>query len=109
MQQRYLYMRPALQTSEAVLLPALPRTRWNEPLLRETAPTAGDEHFVPVTGDWNGQTLALSTHVRSAGSMAGRGVLRAAGVSDSPFSTRARPRYYMPQKRREQCGCRRRF
>jgi hypothetical protein len=38
-----------------------------------------------VTGDWNGQTTALSTQVRSAGSMAGRSVLRAAGVAAGPY------------------------
>ncbi len=100
MQQRYLYMKPALQPSEAVLLPALPRRRWSEPLVMEPAKPPQDDSFVPVTGDWNGQTTALSTQVRSGGSMAGRGVLRAAGVCDSPFMQRSKPRYYMNTTRR---------
>ncbi len=85
MQQRYLYMKPALQPGEAVLLPALPRRYWTEPLVSEPTPAPVNEAFVPVTGEWNGQTTALSTQVRSVGSMAGRGVLRAAGVSVSPY------------------------
>ena len=84
MQQRYLYMKPALQPSEAVLLPALSRRPWTEPLVIEPAAPA-NETFVPVTGDWNGQTTALSTYVRSAGSMAGRSVLRAAGIAAGPY------------------------
>ena len=100
MQQRYLYMKPALQPSEAVLLPALPRRRWMEPLVVEPSRPVQSSAFVPVTGDWNGQTTALSTQVRSNGSMAGRSVLRAAGLSDSPFMQRARPRYYMNSSRR---------
>lgn len=89
MQQRYLYTRPALQPSEAVLLPALPRRRWQEPLVMESAVSARDHTFVPVTGDWNGQTTALSTCVRSNGSMAGRGILRAVGVRMNPYAGRS--------------------
>lgn len=88
MQQRYLYMKPALQPSEAVLLPALPRRRWLEPLVADPARSASDGGFVPVTGDWNGQTTALSTHVRSCGSMAGRGILRAVGAMGYPCASR---------------------
>lgn len=88
MQQRYLYMKPALQPSEAVLLPALPRRRWPEPLVVEPVHSAPDGGFVPVTGDWNGQTTALSTHVRSCGSMAGRGILRAVGAMGNRYASR---------------------
>lgn len=88
MQQRYLYMKPALQPSEAVLLPALPRRRWPEPLVVEPSHAEPDGNFVPVTGDWNGQTTALSTHVRSCGSMAGRGILRTVGAMGTPYVNR---------------------
>ena len=88
MQQRYLYMKPALQPSEAVLLPALPRRRWLEPLVMEPSQTIADSSFVPVTGDWNGQSTALSTRVRSCGSMAGRGILRSVGVMGQPYMRR---------------------
>ena len=88
MQQRYLYMKPALQPSEAVLLPALPRRRWLEPLVVEPAHSVPDSGFVSVTGEWNGQTTALSTHVRSGGSMAGRGILRAVGAMGNPYPGR---------------------
>ena len=84
MQQRYLYMKPALQPSEAVLLPALSGRRRFEPLTLEPAQPEKDS-FIPVTGDWNGQTTALSTQVRSVGSMAGRSVLRQAGIGASPY------------------------
>ena len=88
MQQRYLYMKPALQPSEAVLLPALPRRRWHEPLVMEPAHIVPDSSFVPVTGDWNGRTTALSTHVRPCGSMAGRSILRAVGATGNPYARR---------------------
>jgi len=88
MQQRYLYMKPALQPSEAVLLPALPRRRWMEPLVVEPVHPTTNDTFIPVTGDWNGQTTALSTHVRSCGSMAGRGILRAVGAMENPYARR---------------------
>ncbi len=86
MQQRYLYTKPALQPGEAVLLPALPRRRWQEPLVMEPAVSQRNQNFVPVSGDWSGQNTALSTCVRQPGSMAGRGILRAAGVRISPYS-----------------------
>lgn len=85
--QNEWWMRPALQKSEAVLLPALPR------------PTAAgarfshcfshikmsDEPFRPWAGE---ETTALSTYVRPRGSMAGRSVLRAAGIGVRPFVNR---------------------
>ena len=88
MQQRYLYMKPALQPSEAVLLPALSGRRRFEPLTVEPARPERDP-FIPVSGDWNGQTTALSTQVRSVGSMAGRSVLRQVGIGASPYRTSA--------------------
>ena len=91
--QRYLYMRPALQPSEAVLLPALSRRRWQEPLVMEPAHVPANDSFIPVTGDWHGQTAQtteLSTRVRSCGSMAGRGILRAVGAMENPYARRTR-------------------
>ncbi len=89
MQQRYLYMKPALQPSEAVLLPALTRRKWPELPAMEPLRTPMSNGFVPVSGDWNGQTTALSTRVRSVGSMAGRGVLRAVGAMENPYARKS--------------------
>ncbi|MDD3335775.1 MAG: hypothetical protein PHI98_09730 [Eubacteriales bacterium] len=95
MQQRYSWMRPALQTSEAVLLPALLKRQYGEPRYsdRYTRVKAAEDPFRPVPQEGE-PVLALSTYVRPRGSMAGRSVLRAAGVSGSPFSFRGKPRYY---------------
>lgn len=79
MQQRYMYMKPALQPSEAVLLPALPRSRWQDTVAVEWNALVKNNTFIPATEEWKGQTTALSTQVRPSGSMAGRSVLRAAG------------------------------
>jgi len=99
MLQRSLWMRPALQTREAVLLPALNRRRIAEPLFsdRYTRPKSGEDPFRPLPSEnepSDGLTTALSTYVRPRGSMAGRGVLRAAGVACSPYVRNARPQYY---------------
>ena len=51
---------------------------------------------VPEEGIAAEQPVALSTYVRPRGSMAGRGVLRAAGVSMNPYSQWARPAYAGP-------------
>ena len=91
--QRYLYMRPALQPSEAVLLPALSRRRWQEPLVVEPAHLPVNDSFVPVTGNWCGQssqTTELSTRVRSGGSMAGRSILRTVGAMGNPYARQSR-------------------
>jgi hypothetical protein len=77
--QRYLYMKPALQPSEAVLLPALSRSKWQDTVAVEWNAPLKNETFIPATEEWKGQTTALSTQVRPSGSMAGRSVLRAAG------------------------------
>lgn len=70
--QKQWWTQPALQTSEAVLLPALEG--------RE------EDAFRPVTDEWETpQNLALSTYVRPRGSMAGRSVLRAVGVRSTSY------------------------
>jgi len=87
------WMRPALQKSEAVLLPALEKRNYSEyrfpnRFLHTSMP---QDSFQPVTEAWPAaESTALSTYVRPRGSMAGRGVLRAAGVSASPFVSRRR-------------------
>ena len=78
--QRSLWKRPALQTSEAVLLPALPRMKAAEPVYSDgylhVRPT--EDPFRPVEET---PRTALSTYVRPRGSMAGRSVLRAVGMA----------------------------
>ena len=97
--QSYLWMRPALQISEAVLLPALPRRSvLTEARISDRFTSLSTEPFrpVPEEGIAAEQPVALSTYVRPRGSMAGRGVLRAAGVSMTPYSQWARPAYAGP-------------
>ena len=81
--QRSLWKRPALQTSEAVLLPALPRMKAAEPVYSDgylhVRPT--EDPFRPVEET---PRTALSTYVRPRGSMAGRSVLRAVGIGAFP-------------------------
>ena len=92
--QNEWWMRPALQKSEAVLLPALERRTWSQPRFshRFTHVKPVNEPFLPVGETWQAaETQALSTYVRPRGSMAGRGVLRAAGVNTSPYSRPSRP------------------
>lgn len=93
--QNEWWMRPALQKSEAVLLPALERRSYALPRFSErfTHAKPALDSFRPVTADWAAPepTTALSTYVRPRGSMAGRGVLRAAGVGAD--SVLRRPRY----------------
>lgn len=86
--QNEWWMRPALQKSEAVLLPALPRRMGTTRLLNRFANTPSiSGSFVPVMNDWQPQqkTMELSTYVRPRGSMAGRSVLRAAGIRADRF------------------------
>lgn len=92
--QSYLWMRPALQVSEAVLLPALPRRTFFESRFsdRFVPVQTGDNPFRPVPEEGAGN-VALSTYVRPRGSMAGRGVLRAVGLWQSPVGRSARPAY----------------
>ena len=86
------WMRPALQKSEAVLLPALPRRMGTTRLLTRFS-SGSPSHFLPVEETWPTSSMELSTYVRPRGSMAGRSVLRAAGIRAN--------RYYV------QSGCRR--
>jgi len=90
--QNEWWMRPALQKSEAVLLPALERSayalpRFSDRFAHVRTPTGP---FRPVEGDWSSpvESTALSTYVRPRGSMAGRSVLRAAGVYMTPCERR---------------------
>jgi len=85
------WMQPALQASEAVLLPAMERC---SPVLSRYSnrylPSSGSESvFRPASEVWEReQPLALSTWVRPRGSMAGRSVLRAAGIHTEPVYRR---------------------
>lgn len=89
---RNVWMRPALQTSEAVMMPALQRPRIGEPVYSDRyyrKPTP-ESAFVPVpSGE---MTTALSTYVRPRGSLAGRSVLRAVGMGRD--GQRGKPRYH---------------
>lgn len=94
--QNEWWMRPALQKSEAVLLPALERGTVSQPRFshRFTHVKTASNAFMPVTDSWQThEQQALSTYVRPRGSMAGRGVLRAAGINASPYGIHSRPRY----------------
>lgn len=76
--QKQWWTRPALQPSEAVLLPALE--------------TREDSAFRPAWQEWDApQPLALSTYVRPRGSMAGRSVLRALERHAAPNAHAAFP------------------
>lgn len=94
---RESWKRPALQQSEAVLLPAM-RSERAEPRFSDRYDTATERRtgFVPAwdvpAGGQQTQTTALSTYVRPRGSMAGRSVLKAAGVSLDPYPRRNRLR-----------------
>ena len=92
--QNEWWMRPALQKSEAVLLPALERRTYSEYRFSDRFAHArqADDMFLPVTEEWP-ESKQLSTYVRPRGSMAGRGVLRAAGVHAGPFGQRSRHLY----------------
>ncbi len=94
-----LWMRPALQMREAVLLPALPSGAaedWN----LEWQPPAAESPFRPVPQEgMEADTMQLSTYVRPRGSMAGRGVLRAAGVPLNPYAMGRRFQYAQTRRR----------
>ncbi len=102
--QRNLWMRPALQKSEAVFLPALHRRAVAEPVFSDLyAHTPVLENpFRPVDMFEPKPTTALSTYVRPRGSFGGRSVLRAAGVAENPFYGQARPRYAQWNQTRRQ-------
>ena len=95
--QNESWMQPALQTNEAVLLPALERRSMTFPRFgnRFLPASASADTFLPVNQTWetSAQPLALSTYVRPRGSMAGRSVLRAAGVRREPMYRRPRYRW----------------
>ena len=89
--QHESWMQPALQTSEAVLLPALERRSMALPRFgnRYLISSVPDDAFRPAGEAWEQeQPLALSTYVRPRGSMAGRSVLRAAGIRTEPVYRR---------------------
>jgi len=97
--QHESWMQPALQTSEAVLLPALERQSMAFPRFgnRYLTTDVSNSVFQPANEPWEEkQPLALSTYVRPRGSMAGRSVLRAAGVRTEPMYQR---RYSLPARR----------
>ena len=82
------WMRPALQKSEAVLLPALPRRLAGTRILNHYSHSPSvTGTFLPANDEWAVQkpVMELSTYVRPRGSMAGRSVLRAAGVRSDRF------------------------
>ena len=88
--QHEAWMQPALQASEAVLLPALEHQTAAFPRFGNrylTSPSSEDV-FRPASENWGASSLALSTYVRPRGSIAGRSVLRAAGVRTEPFYRR---------------------
>ena len=99
--QRNPWMRPALQTSEAVFLPALLKRQPPEPLFsdRYSRVKPEEDPFRPVPQEGQASPAALSTYVRPRGSMAGRSVLRAAGMTGVPLGGRSKPRYYAPRPR----------
>ena len=99
--QKESWMQPALQTSEAVLLPALERQSMPRFGNRYLPSAHSADTFLPVSDNWEtSQDLALSTYVRPRGSMAGRSVLRAAGIAALPVYQRFnRQSFYEHQRR----------
>lgn len=107
--QSYLWMRPALQVSEAVLLPALPRrTFFDSHFSDRFLPVqTTDNPFRPVPAEGaEADNVALSTYVRPRGSIAGRGVLRAVGLWQSPVGRTARPSFACVPRKGMTCRCR---
>ena len=93
------WMRPALRKSEAVLMPALLRGQASEQQFSDWfyRRQPKESEYIVITP--NTTTTALSTYVRPKGSMAGRSVLRAAGVAASPYARGFQPRYAARQNR----------
>jgi len=85
------WMQPALQTSEAVLLPALERTGSPAPRfgMRYLPAPSCSEAFRPVSESWEQPAPAIRRGT-PRGSMAGRSVLRAAGVRTTPVCRKRR-------------------
>lgn len=81
--QNESWMQPARQFSEAVLLPALerPNPRTSRFANRYLPPTASQDAFLPADKSWGAPSVHTpSCPARFTGSMAGRSVLRAAGI-----------------------------
>lgn len=92
--QNEWWKQPALQKSEAVLLPALERPSAGMPRFSDRfvhTRYIDERAFQPVESSWP-EPLALSTYVRPRGSMAGRSVLRAVGHNPNRSMTRLRRR-----------------
>lgn len=90
--QNESWMQPALQAGEAVLLPALERQsnerfRYNNLQLPSSRTEAA---FQPASTLWEEQLSAQTHAISRQGSMAGRSVLRAAGVKTAPMAKRCR-------------------
>ena len=87
--QRSLWKRPALQTSEAVLLPAhAPNEGGGAGLFRRVSSRPPYRRPLPPGRNEETPRTALSTYVRPRGSMAGRSVLRAVGIGADPYLRR---------------------
>ncbi len=82
--QNESWMQPARQFSEAVLLPALerPNPRKSRFVNRYLPPPASQDAFLPANEAWGAPHAPTSAcPARFSGSMAGRSVLRAAGIA----------------------------
>ena len=91
--QNESWMQPALQSSEAVLLPALERQPTPQPRFgnRYLPPAAQQDSFRPADLPWEEPKPAVQpVSSQRQGSMAGRSVLRAAGVRHTPIARRCR-------------------
>lgn len=78
------------------LCPAARQKDWN----LEWQPPAAESPFRPVPQEgMEADTMQLSTYVRPRGSMAGRGVLRAAGVPLNPYAMGRRFQYAQTRRR----------
>lgn len=90
--QNRLWMQPAVQASEAVLLPALESRSIPLSVFDSPSPVPTQESaFRPVKEDWPAEQ-PLDTYMPPRGSMAGRSVLRAAGVHTEPVTRSRRKR-----------------
>jgi hypothetical protein len=92
--QRSIWSRPALQQSEAVMMPALQRRIAGEPQLSDVyyrTSTAGNP-FQEIVEEQ--KTPPPSTYVKPRGSMGGRGVLRAVGMTLNLLQEDGKPAYH---------------
>ena len=90
--QNESWMQPAFQAGEAVLLPALERPNTELSLLHhfQRPTTQSQAVFQPANRSWDEHPPAQTHTVEPRGSMAGRSVLRAAGVRTAPLTKRCR-------------------